>query len=182
MHMKVNERFNWAVEMLHVDPDDRILEIGCGHGIAVSLIAPQLKKGCITAIDSSSAMIGRAIKKNEGTQASFINGTLLEAPIKDRQFDKIFAFNVNVFHKDAEKELDLIREYLAPLGALYIFHQPPPTDDIEITRSFADRIALELQKGGFLVRDVLYKRIAPSPCVCVISQPVALRRHASAVA
>lgn len=180
--MKVNERFNWAVEMLHVDPDDRILEIGCGHGIAVSLIAPQLKKGFITAIDSSPAMIGKAVKKNDGLKASFISGSLAEAPIRDRQFDKIFAFNVNVFHKDAEKELDLIREYLAPLGALYIFHQPPPTDDIGITKSFADRISGELQKNGFLIKDVLYKRISPSPCVCIISQPAALRKHASAVA
>ena len=180
--MKVNERFNWAVEMLHVDPDDRILEIGCGHGIAVSLIAPQLKKGFITAIDISPAMIDKAVKKNEGLKASFINGSLIDAPIKDRQFDKIFAFNVNVFHKDAEKELELIREYLAPLGALYIFHQPPPTDDIEVARSFADRISGELKKGGYLVRDVLYKRISPSPCVCIISQPAVLRKQASAVA
>ncbi|RPD38247.1 class I SAM-dependent methyltransferase [Chitinophaga barathri] len=180
--MKMNERFNWAVEMLHVHPDDRILEIGCGHGIAVSLIAPQLKKGFITAIDSSPAMIDKAIRKNAGLKASFVNGSLIEAPLKDRQFDKIFAFNVNVFHKDAEKELELIRDYLAPLGALYIFHQPPPTDNIDVVKSFADKISGELAKGGYLIRDVLYKRISPSPCVCIISQPSVIAGSSRATA
>ncbi len=63
--MKVNDRFIWAVEMLHIDPDDHILEIGCGHGIAVSLIAPQLKTGSITAVDSSRAMIDKAQRKTK---------------------------------------------------------------------------------------------------------------------
>ncbi len=77
--MRANERFNWAVETLHIHPDDHILEIGCGHGIAVSLIAPELKSGSITAIDISKVMIDKAMKRNETNDAAFIAGTLEEA-------------------------------------------------------------------------------------------------------
>jgi ubiquinone/menaquinone biosynthesis C-methylase UbiE len=169
--MKVNERFNWAVEMLHVHPADHILEIGCGHGIAVSLIAPELKTGSITAIDVSETMIGKAMKRNEANEASFMAGTLAGVELPERRFDKVFAFNVNVFHKNPGEELQLIRRYLAPNGALYIFHQPPPTDNMEVAQGFADAIAAQLKKNRFRVKDVLLKKLSPSPCVCVISQP-----------
>lgn len=171
--MKANERFNWAVEMLHIHPDDHILEIGCGHGIAVSLIAPELKSGSITAIDISKVMIDKAMKRNETNDAAFIAGTLEEAGLPERQFDKVFAFNVNVFHKGPGKELPLIRRCLAPNGALYVFHQPPPTDNVKVAQGFADAIATQLQKHHFVVKDILLKKLSPSPCVCVISQPSA---------
>lgn len=171
--MKVNERFNWAVEMLHVRPEDHILEIGCGHGIAVSLIAPELTSGSLTAIDASKVMIDKAVKRNETNNASFITGTLAEAHLPEQQFDKVFAFNVNVFQRNPQQELQFIRRCLAPNGVLYIFHQPPPAVSMRVTEGFAALIVEQLKKNNFVVRDVLYKKLHPSHCVCIISQPSA---------
>lgn len=66
MASKVSERFVWAVETLELEPADNILEIGCGHGVAVSLIWERLGPGGrITAIDRSQKMIAAARRRNQ---------------------------------------------------------------------------------------------------------------------
>ena len=61
---KASERFVWAVDTLEVRPADRLLEIGCGHGVAVSLVCERLTTGTITAIDRSPKMIEMATRRN----------------------------------------------------------------------------------------------------------------------
>src|SRR5215510_9923898 len=61
---KASERFVWAVDTLKVRPADRLLEIGCGHGVAVSLVCERLTTGTITAIDRSPKMIEMATRRN----------------------------------------------------------------------------------------------------------------------
>jgi len=61
---RIAERLVWAVDMLQVAPDDHLLEIGCGSGVAVSLIYERLVSGTITAIDRSEAMITQAKQRN----------------------------------------------------------------------------------------------------------------------
>src|SRR5687767_3399498 len=61
---QIADRIAWAVETLDVQGDDDLLEIGCGHGVAVDLIAEKLTRGRITAIDRSDKMIAAAQKRN----------------------------------------------------------------------------------------------------------------------
>src|ERR687897_131867 len=64
MASKPSERFVWAVDTLALDPADRVLEVGCGHGVAVSLVCERLTSGRITAIDRSKKMIEMAARRN----------------------------------------------------------------------------------------------------------------------
>ena len=61
---KASERFAWAVDTLEVRPAGRLLEVGCGHGVAVSLVCERLTTGTITAIDRSPKMIEMATRRN----------------------------------------------------------------------------------------------------------------------
>src|SRR5919202_1834124 len=61
---KASQRFVWAVDTLEVRPADRLLEVGCGHGVAVSLVCERLTTGTITAIDRSPKMIEVATRRN----------------------------------------------------------------------------------------------------------------------
>ena len=64
MAVKASERFVWAVATLEVSPADHLLEVGCGHGVAVSLVCERLTTGTITAIDRSPQMIEMATRRN----------------------------------------------------------------------------------------------------------------------
>lgn len=128
--MAVPERIRWAVETLAVAPDDRILEIGCGRGVAVELICERLTGGRITAIDRSATAIDAATRRNAANVAAgkaVFDTVSLEALLPDGdRFDPVFAINVNLFWtRSPAVELDLIRRLLAPRGVLYLFYDAP---------------------------------------------------------
>jgi ubiquinone/menaquinone biosynthesis C-methylase UbiE len=172
---QIAERITWAVEVLDVQPDDRLLEIGCGHGIAVDLIAQRLTKGHITAIDRSHAMIESARKRNI---SHFYHAQLQAISLEDADFDvmrfkKIFAINVSDFWTDPATVLPIIQNALASDGALYMFHQPP---DAAKVQAVLDLLTTLLPAHGWTVVDSLIKATQPVQTSCVIAKPVSHQR------
>jgi ubiquinone/menaquinone biosynthesis C-methylase UbiE len=99
-------------------PDDRILEVGCGHGVAISLVCERLGGGRITALDRSPKMIAAARKRNRACvdRARFITSSLEDAELGDETYDKVFAVHVAALHKPG-RPLDVVRERLGSAGA-----------------------------------------------------------------
>ncbi|WP_316570694.1 class I SAM-dependent methyltransferase [Neobacillus sp. YIM B06451] len=169
MGIPVADRLRWAVEQLAVGPSDRLLEIGCGNGAAVSLICSSLEDGTILAIDQSEKRILSAMKRNtsyisEG-KASFLASAFGEADLGQYIFDKIFAVNVNLFWMEAARELEIIKERLLPGGTVYLFNQPPNSNKV---RDITERTTCNLQNAGFAVRSVIIGDQKPVPVLCVI--------------
>lgn len=127
---RIPARLQWAVQLLDVSPEDEILEIGCGPGVAVSLVCERLAGGRNTAIDRSATAIERAAKRNVDDIASstavFQQVDLAGLRLPGRRFDKIFAVNVNLFWvQSADAELRIIRNLLRPNGALHLVYEAP---------------------------------------------------------
>src|ERR1044072_15400 len=103
---KASERFVWAVHTLEVRPADRLLEVGCGHGVAISPVCERLTTGTITAIDRSPKMIEMATRRNrehvDAGRAVLEAVALEDADLGDRSFAKVFAFTVDPLWLQAE--------------------------------------------------------------------------------
>ena len=134
-------RLEWAVETLAVQPADRLLEIGCGHGVAVSLVCERLDGGSIVAIDRSPTMIELATRRN--------------------------AIHVGVFLRGRPaRELGIVKDHLADGGRFYVMDQPLVAREAEET---AERLSAVLDDHGLVVGEVLVQDLGTATAVCVIA-------------
>jgi SAM-dependent methyltransferase len=168
---KASERFVWAIDTLEIRSADHLLEVGCGHGVAASLVCEKLTTGTITAIDRSPKMIEMATRRNrehvDAGKARFEAVALVDADLGDRRFDKVFAFNVAPFWLQPESALGSVREHLTQDGTVYVFWDARhfgPDGAQDLGNKLADR----LREGGLSVDTVLTKDLHPVPAVCVI--------------
>lgn len=125
----MSERLRAVVEQLDVQPDDRVLEIGCGHGVAATFVCERLGRGRLTAIDRSAKMIEAAARRNaahvEAGRAEFLLAALEDLDLGDRRFDKILAVRVGLFHRDPERARALVERWLAPGAVVLVVFDPP---------------------------------------------------------
>jgi ubiquinone/menaquinone biosynthesis C-methylase UbiE len=122
----MSERLRAIVDRLDIRPDARVLEIGCGHGVAATMVCERLTTGRLTAIDRSRKMIEAAARRNAAHvaagRAEFLVASLEDADLGERRFDVVFAVRVGLFHRDAERARALAERWLAPGGAVHAFY------------------------------------------------------------
>jgi ubiquinone/menaquinone biosynthesis C-methylase UbiE len=125
----VSKRLEAIVEQLAIRPDDRVLEIGCGHGVAATLVCERLDRGRLTAIDRSPKMIEAATRRNsayvEAGKAEFLVADIEEADLGERRFDVVFAVRIGLFHREPERAHALVEPWLAPGGRVDAVYDAP---------------------------------------------------------
>jgi cyclopropane fatty-acyl-phospholipid synthase-like methyltransferase len=171
MAEKASQRLAWAVDTLAVEPGDRVLEVGCGHGVAASLVCE--RGGRLTAIDRSEKMIALATRRNHehvaAGRARFEAVTVEQADFGDERFDRIFGVHVAALWR-SDEALEVVRVHLAAAGALYIVNQLPGRRTQADAQAFAEPVAASLRERGFAVEAPRFADLEPSPVVCVIAR------------
>jgi ubiquinone/menaquinone biosynthesis C-methylase UbiE len=125
----MSERLRLLVDQMNIRPNDRVLEIGCGHGVAATLVCRRLKGSHLTAVDRSRKMMEAATRRNAeyiaAGKAEFIVARLEDLDMGDRRFDKIFAVRVGLFYREPGRARRLVERWLAPGGQLFTVFDPP---------------------------------------------------------
>jgi SAM-dependent methyltransferase len=179
-------RLEWCVARIGARPGDRILEIGCGHGVAASLVCAALTTGHLTAIDRSAKMIEMARRRNEAFvaagRAAFHVAPFAPAAFPSAgPFDLVFAIHVPVFLRgDPRRELALVRDLLAPGGRFCVPFQPldasrGPGARASGASAFSSasvpaaiaKISADVAAAGLTVVDTVEERIPSGPVGCV---------------
>jgi SAM-dependent methyltransferase len=169
--VKASDRLAWVVDALEVAPADRILEVGCGHGVAVSLVCERLRSGRITAVDRSAKMIEAAAKRNErhADKLRLIVAAIEEADLGDEAYDKVFAVHVAALHKPG-RALDVVRERLEPGGRLYLFSRAPSWGEAGPAEQFGEELRPVLDGAGLVVERLLVKELESGFAAAVVAR------------
>jgi ubiquinone/menaquinone biosynthesis C-methylase UbiE len=125
----MSDRIRRFVEAMQVQPGDRVLEIGCGHGVAATLVCGGLIGGSYLAVDRSQKMIAAAAGRNarfvQAGVARFMLGTLESLDLGNERFDKVFAMRVRLFVEQPDRAHALAARWLAPGGRIFVEYDAP---------------------------------------------------------
>jgi len=166
-------RSRWAVQLLDVGPADRVIELGCGPGVALAALAARATRGTVVGVDHSPVMISQARRRN---RAAVRDGRvrLVEASVAhlalDGSFDAALAVNTLGMWPEPVERLREIRALLRPGGRIALVSQPRCVGATAATSAAAaEELAGLLGEAGFgqLRTEVL--DLDP-PAVCVLGQ------------
>ncbi len=166
-------RNRWTVYRIDPVSGDRVLEIGCGPGIALGLVLSRAGVSAV-GVDHSKLMIANAGRRNakavKAGRLKLIVGTIEDVQADQAPFDKAFSINVIQF-VDQDAFAARIHGLLKPGGTLATTYQPRHA---KATRADALKLAETLTqilgRAGFENVRTEELDLKPVPAVCVVAQ------------
>ena len=164
-----------TVELLDVRPEDRVLEVGFGPGLAVARAAELALAGKVVGIDHSQLMLRQARRRNvEAIRSGRVELLLSSAdalPRFEGRFDKVLAVNVYMFWKDPVSVLSGLRQVMKPGGRIAITLQPRRRGATAgDTRAAGERMGASLRAAGFGEVRTEILEMAPVAAACVLGR------------
>ena len=131
-----------ALQALNLAPDDRVLEVGVGHGRTLAAAARTVTEGRLAGIDPSRVMLRIARGRNAAAlrtgRMELALGVSEHLPYAAGAFNKAYAVHTIYFWPRPERDLAEIHRVLAPGGRLVIGFRP--SHDTGFARDFPAEI------------------------------------------
>jgi ubiquinone/menaquinone biosynthesis C-methylase UbiE len=142
------ERNAWAIALLHLQPSDRVLEIGFGPGVAIQKMSAMVIHGVIWGIDHSAVMFRQASKRNQRAIAAgrvrLVRTSVSQLPAFDGPLDKILDVNGFQFWDNKTDVLRRLREQLRAGGIITLVHQFTSPETLALQKM----MRLQQEKGS----------------------------------
>ncbi len=164
-------RIKWALELLDVQPNDSVLEIGCGSGIAAQHILEKLTgKGWYYGVDKSDAAVKAAFKRIHDPQhpgrAIIRKGAFDADNHEPAIFNRVLAVNCNAFWTDDGEAMKGVWR-LTRRGSLFVqVYEPPSTAQ----RTKIANILQERMSPLFACTSIAAKSVAGAPLLAVVAE------------
>lgn len=121
-------RSRQAVRLLDVQASDRVIELGCGPGVAVAALAAQASRGLVVGVDHSAVMIRQARRRNKAAvrthRVRLVQSSVENLSIAEGSFDAAIAINTIGTWPDPPTSPRHIARLLRPGGDIALVGQP----------------------------------------------------------
>jgi ubiquinone/menaquinone biosynthesis C-methylase UbiE len=116
----------------------RVLEVGCGRGVALPVLARLLAPHTLVGLDVDPDLLAVAERRlaASGTRATLVPGDLLALPFPDGAFDLVVDFGTCYHVSDPARALAEVARVLAP-GGRFVHETPVAQHLAHPVRSFA---------------------------------------------
>src|SRR5215472_4859397 len=164
-------RNRWAVQLLDVQPTDRVIELGCGPGVAIAALAARASLGMVIGVDHSQVMIRQARRRNKPAISSgrvrLVLSPVESLSIRDGPFDAALAVNTVGMWPDPTARLRELARLLRPGGRIALVSQPRcPGATAATSAVAANELAGQLTEAGFEhIRTEMLDLDPPAACV-----------------
>jgi SAM-dependent methyltransferase len=109
-----------GVDLLALSPSARVLDIGCGPGVAVAVAAERVPSGTVTGVDPSEVMVRQANARNRfaarAGRERIVRAGAERLPLADSSITHVLAVNSLQHWDDLEAGLAEVRRVLVPGG------------------------------------------------------------------
>jgi len=168
------ERNHWTLQLLDLQPDDRLLEIGFGPGIAIAEAARHITDGLIVGIDHSDVMLRQASKRNAQAIArgrvELYTGTLEDLPTYPQPFTKMCSANVVQFWQNPTADFTRLRSLIAEGGVIATTYMPRHSHATSADAlNKANEIVEHLKSAGFKNIRIEEKPFNPISAISVVA-------------
>jgi SAM-dependent methyltransferase len=167
------ERIQWTLALLAIKPDERILEIGFGPGVAIELASKMASAGFVAGVDHSEVMVRQASRRNNRAihdgKVMLRLGSAVNLPKFNESFDKIFTINSMHFWHEPVDCLKALRQLLRPGGLIAVTIQPRSRSATDTTtKAIGEEVVMHLQHAGFAQCKLEIKHTKPVAVACAI--------------
>ncbi|HTI13582.1 MAG TPA: class I SAM-dependent methyltransferase [Dictyobacter sp.] len=147
----------WTVELIAARPTDHILELSCGAGRGLELIAASVTEGLVVGLDFSRTMVASSRRRNaqavRAGRVRVVYGKIEQLPFAEQSFDKVFGIHSLYFWTGPSSILRSILQVLKAGGTLTLTILPRelwPGEDSEQCRIYAGEQVVEMMlAAGF---------------------------------
>src|SRR5262245_12271623 len=147
-------RNRWAVQLLDIQPTERVIELGCGPGVAIAALAARAIRGSVLGVDHSQVMIRQARRLNRAAiragRVRLMHTPVESLSISDGPFDAALAVNTVGMWPDPTARLRELGRLMRPGGRIALVSQPRCQGATAATSAAAaNELAALLAEAGF---------------------------------
>ena len=156
-----------TIDLLHPQPDDRVLDIGFGGGYSLLALARRVPRGRVVGVDRSADMVAAAARlirqKKLQARVRVRRGNVVKLPFAAGAFDKALAVNTIYYWLDLPTAFAEIARVLRPGGRLAVAFRSPESLRLvtlawgNFKRYEPEEVAEAMRKAGFRVLRVAHE-------------------------